>query len=103
MYRDDYIYITAGYEKGGVQYRLSADGTKISKKWEDATLDVRHGGVLMAYGIKNKHLHSQTPYFPVYTIKCYNSFFAFVNEMQIEMALKTNFFDLLRLFATILA
>ena len=54
MCRDGYIYITAGYEKGGVQYRLSADGTKISKKWEDATLDVHHGDVLMAYDIKNK-------------------------------------------------
>jgi hypothetical protein len=54
MCRDDYIYITAGYDKGGVMYRLSADGTKISKKWEDATLDVRHGDVLMAYDIKNK-------------------------------------------------
>jgi len=54
MCRGDYIYITAGYDKGGVKYRLSADGTKISKKWEDATLDVRHGKVLMAYDIRNK-------------------------------------------------
>jgi outer membrane protein assembly factor BamB len=50
LYRDGYIYITAGYEIGGVMYRLSADGTKISKKWEDATLDVHHGGVVLVDG-----------------------------------------------------
>ena len=50
LYHDGYIYITAGYDKGGVKYRLSADGTKISKKWEDATLDVHHGGVVLVDG-----------------------------------------------------
>ena len=50
LYYDGHIYITAGYEIGGVKYRLSANGTKITKKWEDATLDVHHGGVVLVDG-----------------------------------------------------
>ena len=50
LYQDGYIYITAGYDKVGVKYQLSADGTKITKKWEDATLDVHHGGVVLVNG-----------------------------------------------------
>jgi len=33
---------------------------------------------------KNKHLHSQTPYFPVYTIKCYNSFFELTSSIPLS-------------------
>ena len=44
------IYITAGYEKGGVKYRLSQDGSNISKEWEDSTLDIHHGGVVLVDG-----------------------------------------------------
>ena len=50
LYYDGHIYITAGYDKGGVKYRLSADGTKITKKWEDAILDIHHGGVVLVDG-----------------------------------------------------
>jgi outer membrane protein assembly factor BamB len=46
LYDDGYIYITSGYDDGGAMYELSADGSKITRKWVDQTLDVHVGGVV---------------------------------------------------------
>jgi len=47
LYHDGCVYFTAGYDKGGVKYKLSPDGTEAIKMWEDETLDVHHGGVCL--------------------------------------------------------
>jgi len=46
LYHDGFIYITSGYNDGGAMYELSEDGTKITRKWVDQTLDVHVGGVV---------------------------------------------------------
>ncbi len=46
LYHDGFIYITSGYNDGGAMYGLSEDGTKITRKWVDQTLDVHVGGVV---------------------------------------------------------
>ena len=50
LYHDGYVYFTAGYDKGGVKYKLSPDGTEAIKMWEDKILDVHHGGVVLVDG-----------------------------------------------------
>ncbi|MCI0515398.1 PQQ-binding-like beta-propeller repeat protein [candidate division KSB1 bacterium] len=50
VYADGKIYITSGYDDGGALYELSADGTKITRKWIDTTLDTHHGGVVLVDG-----------------------------------------------------
>jgi len=50
LYHDGHVYFTAGYDKGGVKYKLSADGTEVIKMWDDDTLDVHHGGVVLVDG-----------------------------------------------------
>jgi outer membrane protein assembly factor BamB len=46
IHYDGYIYVTSGYDDGGAMYELSKDGTKITRKWVDQTLDVHHGEVV---------------------------------------------------------
>jgi len=50
IYKDGYLYQTAGYGKGGVAFKLSPDGKSIKKIWEDKNLDVQHGGVVLIDG-----------------------------------------------------
>ena len=50
LYHDGHVYFTAGYDKGGVKYKLSPDGTGATKMWDDETLDVHHGGVVLVDG-----------------------------------------------------
>ncbi|MBN2088260.1 PQQ-like beta-propeller repeat protein, partial [candidate division KSB1 bacterium] len=50
VYADGKIYITSGYDDGGALYELSADGTIITRKWTDETLDTHHGGVVLVDG-----------------------------------------------------
>ncbi|MBN2412132.1 PQQ-binding-like beta-propeller repeat protein [candidate division KSB1 bacterium] len=50
VYYNGSIYITAGYDWGCARFDLSADGTKIIKKWTDNTLDVHIGGVIIVDG-----------------------------------------------------
>ncbi|MBD3374092.1 PQQ-binding-like beta-propeller repeat protein [candidate division KSB1 bacterium] len=45
------IYTTSGYDDGGAMYELSADGTSVTRKWTDATLDVHIGGAVLIDGI----------------------------------------------------
>ncbi|MBI9017265.1 MAG: PQQ-binding-like beta-propeller repeat protein [Phycisphaerae bacterium] len=50
VYKDGFLYSTSGYGKGGVMYKIAPDGNSISKVWEDKTLDVHHGGVVLIDG-----------------------------------------------------
>jgi len=46
IYYDGQIYVTSGYDDGGAMFDLSEDGTKVTRKWVDQTLDVHHGGIV---------------------------------------------------------
>jgi len=50
LYFDGCVYTTSGYNNGGAMVQLSADPTKIVRKWVDQTLDVHHGGVVLVDG-----------------------------------------------------
>jgi outer membrane protein assembly factor BamB len=50
LYHDGCVYITSGYDDGGAMFELSMDGTKITRKWVDQTLDVHVGGVVLVNG-----------------------------------------------------
>jgi outer membrane protein assembly factor BamB len=50
LYEDGDIFVTSGYDAGSVKLRLSEDGTKLTKVWENHDLDVHHGGVVLVDG-----------------------------------------------------
>jgi outer membrane protein assembly factor BamB len=54
VYKDGYLYVTSAVERefkrGGVMLELSADGTSVTEKWNDQTLDSGHGGVVLVDG-----------------------------------------------------
>ncbi len=54
IYKDGCVYVTSAIEReftrGGVMFELSADGTSVTEKWNDKTLDTGHGGVVLVNG-----------------------------------------------------
>lgn len=60
VYKDGCLYVTSAIEReftrGGVMFELSADGTSVTEKWNDQTLDCGHGGVVLVDG----HLYGST-------------------------------------------
>ncbi len=54
VYKDGFVYVTSAVEReftrGGVMFELAADGTSVTEKWNDQTLDCGHGGVVLADG-----------------------------------------------------
>ncbi|MEI8004918.1 MAG: PQQ-binding-like beta-propeller repeat protein [Bacteroidota bacterium] len=44
------LYITQGYNHVGVMFRISDDGSRITKIWTDTVLDCHHGGVVLLDG-----------------------------------------------------
>ena len=50
LYRNGYIYVTGGYDHGGLMLKLSGDGNQASVSWTDELLDVHHGGVVLVNG-----------------------------------------------------
>jgi outer membrane protein assembly factor BamB len=50
IYHDGKIYVTGGYDTGGVLLSLSEDGNSVTVDWTDKVLDVHHGGVVMIDG-----------------------------------------------------
>jgi len=54
IYKDGHVYVTSAVEReftrGGVMFELSADGTSVTEKWNDQTLDCGHGGVVLVDG-----------------------------------------------------
>jgi len=50
VYHDGQVYITSGYNAGGVMMKLSDDGEQCEVLWKDDNLDVHHGGVVLVDG-----------------------------------------------------
>ena len=50
IYAGGHLYITSGYNDGGVMLKLADDGKSVDIKWKDKTLDVHHGGVVLVDG-----------------------------------------------------
>lgn len=47
LYHDNQLYITGGYNHGGMMLELSEKGDSVSLLWFDTVLDVHHGGVVL--------------------------------------------------------
>jgi outer membrane protein assembly factor BamB len=47
VYRNGRVYITSGYNHGGVMLELNEAGTDVSVVWNDTLLDNHHGGVVV--------------------------------------------------------
>lgn len=50
LYSNGNIYITGGYNHGGIMLKLSDDWNNVSLAWTDSLLDVHHGGVVLVNG-----------------------------------------------------
>jgi len=50
IYKDGHVYVTSGYDMGGVKLKISDDGTQVSQAWSDKNLDTHHGGVVLLDG-----------------------------------------------------
>ena len=46
-YRDGYLYCVSGYGKGGIQLKLSADGSVKQEMWRNISIDNRMGGFVV--------------------------------------------------------
>lgn len=63
IFRDGLLYCTTGYGTGGIQLRLSPDGSKATLAWRNATLDPKTGGAVLlndriyGFGDKNRGFH----------------------------------------------
>lgn len=50
VYHDGCIFISEGYNSGSAMFELSADGTRVTRKWVDDVLDIHHGGAVYMNG-----------------------------------------------------
>jgi len=50
LYHDNMVYVTGGYNTGGMMIRIADDGNSASVVWTDKVLDVHHGGVVLVDG-----------------------------------------------------
>jgi len=50
LYKDGRIYVTSGYDHGGVMLELNEEGAGVDVAWKDDTLDCHHGGVVLIDG-----------------------------------------------------
>ena len=50
VHHNGQVYITSGYNAGGVMVKLSDDGEQSEVLWKDDNLDVHHGGVVLVDG-----------------------------------------------------
>ena len=50
VYYDGKIYVTGGYDHGGIMLSLTDGGNKATVAWTDQLLDVHHGGVVLVNG-----------------------------------------------------
>ncbi|MEM7582811.1 MAG: PQQ-binding-like beta-propeller repeat protein [Acidobacteriota bacterium] len=44
------IYVSHGYDQGGMLYELAADGKSVNRKWTEEKLDIHHGGAVRVDG-----------------------------------------------------
>jgi len=58
VYGNGLLYYTSGYGSGGGALELSEDGSTVTQKWTDKTLDCQHHGVVLLdgyiYGVAHK-------------------------------------------------
>ena len=50
LYHDGKIYVTGGYDHGGIMLSLADSGKNAVVAWTDTVLDVHHGGVVLVDG-----------------------------------------------------
>ena len=50
LYRNGMVYVTGGYDCGGMMVKIGNDGKSASVLWTDSVLDVHHGGVVLVDG-----------------------------------------------------
>ena len=50
LYHNGMVYVTGGYDTGGMMVKLAEDGESAEVVWTDDVLDVHHGGVILIDG-----------------------------------------------------
>jgi len=50
LFHDGMVYVTGGYNTGGMMVKIAGDGKGASVIWVDSVLDVHHGGVVLVNG-----------------------------------------------------
>jgi outer membrane protein assembly factor BamB len=50
LFKDGMVYITGGYDTGGMMIKISGDGKSAQVLWTDSVLDNHHGGVVLING-----------------------------------------------------
>ena len=50
LYKDGMVYVTGGYDTGGMMIKIAADGKSATVAWTDPVLDNHHGGVVLVNG-----------------------------------------------------
>lgn len=50
LYKDGMIYVTGGYDTGGMMIKIASDGKNANVVWTDSNLDNHHGGVVLVDG-----------------------------------------------------
>jgi outer membrane protein assembly factor BamB len=50
LYKEGMVYVTGGYDTGGMMVRMAADGKSAKVAWTDQVLDDHHGGVVLVNG-----------------------------------------------------
>jgi outer membrane protein assembly factor BamB len=50
LYKDGMVYVTGGYDTGGMMIRIAVDGKSANIVWTDPLLDNHHGGVVLVNG-----------------------------------------------------
>ncbi len=50
LYKDGMVYVTGGYDTGGMMVKIAADGKSANVAWTDNNLDNHHGGVVLVDG-----------------------------------------------------
>ena len=50
LYKDGMVYVTGGYNTGGMMVKIDEDGKSATVSWTDSVLDNHHGGVVLVNG-----------------------------------------------------
>jgi outer membrane protein assembly factor BamB len=50
LYKDSMVYVTGGYDTGGIMVKMAEDGKSAKIAWTDQLLDDHHGGVVLVNG-----------------------------------------------------
>jgi outer membrane protein assembly factor BamB len=50
LYKDGMVYVTGGYDTGGMMVKIADDGKSANVVWTDSVLDNHHGGVVLING-----------------------------------------------------